>query len=102
MMNLPANAGDAEDIGSILGSGRSLGGGHGNPLQYSWPGESHGQRNLEGCRAQGCKDLNTTERLRLSCFFFMCFMKACDKHLHVFLRALRFCDVHLNVLLLLR
>ena len=30
--NLPANAGDA---GSIPGSGRSPGGGHGNPLQYS-------------------------------------------------------------------
>ena len=29
---LPANAGDA---GSIPGSGRSLGGGDGNPLQYS-------------------------------------------------------------------
>ena len=33
--NLPANAGDAEYIGLISGSGRSLGGGHGNPLQYS-------------------------------------------------------------------
>ena len=30
--NLPANAGD---LGSIPGSGRFLGGGHGNPLQYS-------------------------------------------------------------------
>ena len=29
--NLPANAGDA---GSIPGSGRSPGGGNGNPLQY--------------------------------------------------------------------
>ena len=29
------NAGDAGDTGSILGSGRSPGGGHGNPLQYS-------------------------------------------------------------------
>ena len=29
--NLPANAGDA---GSILGLGRSPGGGNGNPLQY--------------------------------------------------------------------
>ena len=29
------NAGDTGDVGSILGSGRSLGGGHGNPLQYS-------------------------------------------------------------------
>ena len=30
--NLPANAGDLRDMGSILGSGRSPGGGHGNPL----------------------------------------------------------------------
>ena len=30
--NLPANAGDIRDAGSIPGSGRSLGGGHGNPL----------------------------------------------------------------------
>ena len=29
-----ANAGDAEDMGSIPGSERSSGGGHGNPLQY--------------------------------------------------------------------
>jgi len=33
-MNPPANAGDARDVGSIPGSARSLGGGHGNPLQY--------------------------------------------------------------------
>ena len=33
--NLPANAGDAGDPGSIPGSGRSPGGGHDNPLQYS-------------------------------------------------------------------
>ena len=33
--NTPANAGDRRDVGSILGSGRSLEGGHGNPLQYS-------------------------------------------------------------------
>ena len=32
--NLPANAGDSGDEGSIAGSGRSPGGGHGNPLQY--------------------------------------------------------------------
>ena len=30
--NLPANAGD---VGSVPGSGRSPGGGHGNPLPYS-------------------------------------------------------------------
>ena len=34
--NLPANAGDITDSGSILGSGRSPGGGHGNPLQCSY------------------------------------------------------------------
>ena len=33
--NLSASAGDAEDMGSIPGSGRSPGGGDGNPLQYS-------------------------------------------------------------------
>ena len=33
--NLPANAGDTRDAGSIPGSDRSPGGGHGNPLQYS-------------------------------------------------------------------
>ena len=33
--NPPANAGDAEDAGLIPGSGRSPGGGNGNPLQYS-------------------------------------------------------------------
>ena len=33
--NLPANAGDVKDAGSIPGLRRSPGGGHGNPFQYS-------------------------------------------------------------------
>ena len=33
--NLPANAGDIRDSGSVPGLGRSSGGGNGNPLQYS-------------------------------------------------------------------
>ena len=33
--NLPTSAGDVRDVGLIPGSGRSPGGGHGNPLQYS-------------------------------------------------------------------
>ena len=33
--NLLASAGDIRDMGLIPGSGRSPGGGHGNPLQYS-------------------------------------------------------------------
>ena len=35
LKNPPANAGNKRDKGSILGSGRSPGGGNGNPLQYS-------------------------------------------------------------------
>ena len=33
--NPPANAGDIRGTDSIPGLGRSPGGGHGNPLQYS-------------------------------------------------------------------
>ena len=33
--NPSASAGDARDLGLIPGLGRSPGGGHGNPLQYS-------------------------------------------------------------------
>ena len=33
--NLPTNTGDIRDLGSIPGLGRSPGGGHGSPLQYS-------------------------------------------------------------------
>ena len=45
--NLPANTGDVRDTGSILGLGRSPGGGYGNPLVFL-PGESHGPRILAG------------------------------------------------------
>ena len=38
----PANAEDTRNIGSVSGSGRSPGEGHGNPVFL--PGESHGQR----------------------------------------------------------
>ena len=34
--NPPGNAGDIRDAGSILGLGRSPGGGHSNPYQYSY------------------------------------------------------------------
>ena len=36
--NPPANAGHAGEMGSVPGSGRSPGGGNGNPLQHSWLG----------------------------------------------------------------
>ena len=35
VQDLPVNAGDLRDAGWIPGSGRSPGGGHGNPFQYS-------------------------------------------------------------------
>ena len=47
--NQSANIGDTGDVGLIPGSGRSAGGGNGNPLQYFLPGKSHGQRSLAGC-----------------------------------------------------
>ena len=58
--NLPANAGDARDAGSISGSGRSL--------EEEWqstpvflPGKSHGQRNLASYSPWGHKESDTTE-----------------------------------------
>ena len=36
VQKLPANTGDVRDGGFIPGLERSPGGGHGNPLQYSW------------------------------------------------------------------
>ena len=58
---LPANAGNAGDAGLIPGLGRSPGGGHGYPLQYSRPGESHGQRSLVGCSPRGHKKSDMAE-----------------------------------------
>ena len=51
------------DLGSIPGLGRSPGGGHGNPLQYSCQENLHGQRNLMGYSPQGLKESDMTERL---------------------------------------
>ena len=62
--NLPANAGDTRDTGSILGWGIPPGVGNGNPFQYSC---------LENTRAEepgsyslwGHKELGTTEHARM-------------------------------------
>ena len=38
------------------------GGGHGNLLQVAFlPGESHGEKSLEGYSPWGCKELDTAE-----------------------------------------
>ena len=59
----PGNAGDAGDPGLIPGSGRSPGGGHGNPLQYSCL-ENPMDRGAWCYSPWGHKELDTTERLR--------------------------------------
>ena len=59
--NPPANVEYVRDGGLIPGLGRSPGGGHGNPLQYSFPGESHGQNRLVDYSPQGRKELDLTE-----------------------------------------
>ena len=41
------------DLGSISGLGKSSGGGHGNPLQYSCLENPRGQRSLVGYGPQG-------------------------------------------------
>ena len=58
--NLPANAGDIRDVGSIPGSERSPGGGHGNPLQYSCLENQHGQ-SLVGYSPYSHKESDTTK-----------------------------------------
>ena len=59
-MNLPAIW---ETKGLIPGLGRSPGGGHGNPLQYSCLESPHGQRSLVGYSSCGHKELDMTEQL---------------------------------------
>ena len=56
--NPPAMGGD---LGSITGLGRSPGGRHGNPLEYSCPENPHGQRSLAGYSSRGHKESDTTE-----------------------------------------
>ena len=50
-------------LGLIPEFGRSPGGGHGNPLQYSCLENPHGQRSLVGYSPWGHKESNMTERL---------------------------------------
>ena len=58
--NLPANAGDIRDTGSIPGLGRCPGGGHDNPFQYSCLENPYGQRSLVGYSPRGSRESDTT------------------------------------------
>ena len=51
--NPPASAGDIRPAGWIPGLGRSSGEGHGNPLQYSFPGESPRTEEPGGLQSMG-------------------------------------------------
>ena len=71
--NLPASAGDVRDNISIPGSGRSPGGGYGNPLQYSclenpmdngaWQATIHRVAELDTTKAteQVCTQVNVSD-----------------------------------------
>ena len=61
--NSPASGGNK---GSIPGLGRSPGGEHGNPLQYSCLENPHGQRSLVGYSPWGRKESDMTEKLSIA------------------------------------
>ena len=56
--NLPGNA---RDVSSIPGSGRSPGAGNGKSSPVFLLGKFHGQRSLVGCSSWGCKESDMTE-----------------------------------------
>ena len=60
--NLPANTGDSGGRSLIPESGKSPGGGNGNPLQYSCQ-KSREQRSLLGCGPWDHKELDPDEWL---------------------------------------
>ena len=68
-LGFPGGSGSKEsvcsvgDLDSVSGLGRSPGGGHGNPLQYSCLENLHGQRSLAGYSPWGYKELDMTKRL---------------------------------------
>ena len=56
---------NAEYLGSFTGLGRSPGGGHGNPLQYSCLENPHGQRSLAVYSPWGHEESDTTKQLSI-------------------------------------
>ena len=64
--NLLANAGDIGDMGSIPVSGRSPGGGHSNPLQYSCLENPMDRGAWRAYSPKGHKESDVTEQLTLS------------------------------------
>ena len=72
--NVPAKGGDVGHSGVIPGSGRSLGGGSGNPLQYSCLENSMDREAWVGYTVQGVsKESDTTEHNGLL-YYQYCFL----------------------------
>ena len=62
--NLPANAGDMRDVGSIPGFRKILWRrAWQNPLQYSYLENPHGQRSLVSYSPWDCKESDMTEAI---------------------------------------
>ena len=59
--NLPANTGDAKDVGSIPGLEKSPGGGNSNPLQYSCLENPQWTEETGSCSSWFQKESDTTE-----------------------------------------
>ena len=61
--NPPASTGDARDLGSIPGLGRSPGGGNGNLLQYSHLGNPKDRGAWKATVLRFTKELDTTKHI---------------------------------------
>ena len=85
--NLPGNAGDTRDEGPIPGLGRSPGGGHGNPLQYSclensmdrgaWEATVHGTAKSQTQLSGLCTHTICWEHV-IHSFFLLCSVLLCE------------------------
>ena len=67
--NPSASGGGTGDTGSILGSGRFLGGGHGNLLQYSCLENPMDREALAGYSPWGHKESDSTDVTSHACVY---------------------------------
>ena len=93
MLGLPRGSDSKEfpcnvwDLCLIPGLGRSPGGGHGNPLQYSCLENPHGQRSLAIYSPWACKESDMNEWLstNMICYFkWLCLCTCCILYLEHF------------------